>query len=171
MQLKQAVKLSAQNMLLLGASYAGTATIPSENPTNFFNGRLDSPSIATTGTSPTTLVKFDFSRDMSSDFVIDISGQGHNGKLINAPTRAVKGHDWNGTANDWTKEKYGYGAIHFHDDGLDDAEWETDVTITIQGKHDQARTPSKWFRKRLKTQSHSSLDQTRRHGCREKEKP
>jgi hypothetical protein len=51
--------------------------------------------------------------------------------LINAPTRAIKGYDWDGTENDWSKAKYGYGAIHFHEDDLDDAAWETDFTITV----------------------------------------
>lgn len=130
-QLKNAFKVSAEDTLLFGASYATAATEPSTRPTSFFNGRLDSPLIRTTGTASTTLVKFDFARDMSSDTIIDVSGNGRNGKLVNAPTRAVKGHDWDGTENDWTKAKYGYGAIHFHEDDLDDAAWETDFTITI----------------------------------------
>jgi hypothetical protein len=32
---------------------------------------------------------------------------------------------------DWTKAKYGYGAVHFHEDDLDDAAWDTDFSITI----------------------------------------
>jgi hypothetical protein len=130
-QPKNAMKLSEANALTFGASYAESAAASFSRPTNFFNGRLDSPSVKTTSKPSTTLVKFDFSRNMSSDFIMDISGNGHTGKLINTPTRAVKGYDWDGTEVDWTKAKYGYGAIHFHEDDLDDAAWATDFSITI----------------------------------------
>ncbi|TID25381.1 hypothetical protein E2P81_ATG04481 [Venturia nashicola] len=99
--------------------------------TDFFNGRLDQLKLRTTGPQPLTLCDYDFSLDMSSDRILDSSGYGHHGVLINAPTRAVKGHDWDGSMPDWTRAQFGYGAIHFHDDDLDDAEWETDFTITI----------------------------------------
>jgi hypothetical protein len=92
-QLPNALKMSETTSLIFGASYAESATASFSRPTNFFNGRLDSPSIKTTSKPSTTLVKFDFSRNMSSDFIMDTSGNGHTGKLINAPTRAVKGHD------------------------------------------------------------------------------
>lgn len=99
--------------------------------TDFFNGRIDSLMLKTTGQKPTILARYDFSQDMSGDRIIDISGHGLDGVLVNAPTRAVKGHDWDGTESDWTRAEYGYGAIHFHDDDLDDANWDTDFTITI----------------------------------------
>jgi hypothetical protein len=50
---------------------------------------------------------------------------------VNAPARAVAGHDWDGKESDWTKATYGYGAIHFHDDDLDDAAWETDFSFNL----------------------------------------
>ena len=130
-QLQNTLKLPETTSLIFGASYAESATASFSRPTNFFNGRLDSPSIKTTSKPSTTLVKFDFSRNMSRDFIMDTSGNGHTGKLVNAPTRAVKGYDWDGTEVDWTKAKYGYGAIHFHEDDLDDAAWDTDFSITI----------------------------------------
>ena len=99
--------------------------------TDFFNGRIDRLIIKTCGQQPLVLAKYDFSLDMSSDHIVDTSGCGHNGILVNAPTRAVKGHDWDGSESDWTRAKFGYGAIHFHDDDLDDAGWDTDFVITI----------------------------------------
>ncbi|CAK7212928.1 hypothetical protein SCUCBS95973_001626 [Sporothrix curviconia] len=60
-----------------------------------------------------------------------MSGNARDGIVVNAPTRAVKGHDWDGVETDWTKASYGYGAIHFHDDDLNDACWKTDLTVTI----------------------------------------
>lgn len=99
--------------------------------TDFFNGRIDRLTLKTCGQQPLVLAKYDFSLDMSSDRIVDVSGRGQNGFLTNAPTRGVTGHDWDGAECDWTRAKYGYGAIHFHDDDLDDAGWETDFTITI----------------------------------------
>ncbi|KAK2756187.1 hypothetical protein FQN54_005595 [Arachnomyces sp. PD_36] len=104
---------------------------PGVNPGCFFNGRLDSPSFTTMGPTKRAIAQYDFSREMSSDSIVDISGNGRNGVLINAPTRAVKGHDWDGSEPDWTKAKYGYGAIHFHEDDLDDAKWQTDFSLII----------------------------------------
>jgi hypothetical protein len=130
--LKGVMKLSADSkVLLFGAGYAVSATKSTSRPTSFFNGRLDSPSIKTTDNPSIQLVQFDFSLCMSSDTIIDVSGNGLNGKLVNAPTRAIKGYNWDGTESDWTKAKYGYGAIHFHEDDLDDASWETDFTIEV----------------------------------------
>jgi hypothetical protein len=117
--------------LMFGAGYAESPTTSSPFPTSVFNGRLDSPTFKTLGSPSLTLLKYDFARSMSSDNIVDISGNGRNGVLINAPTRAVKGHDWDGSEPDWTKATYGYGAIHFHEDDVDDAAWETDFTIKI----------------------------------------
>ncbi|OKL63373.1 hypothetical protein UA08_01695 [Talaromyces atroroseus] len=99
--------------------------------TDFFNGRIDRLTLKTSAQQPLILAKYDFSLEISSDRIIDVSGRGHNGILVNAPTRAVTGHDWDGSECDWTRAKFGYGAIHFHDDDLDDAEWQTDFNITI----------------------------------------
>lgn len=96
-----------------------------------FNGRLDTVNIEALGQSARLLANYDFSIDMSSDFIRDTSGNGLDGVLVNAPSRAVKGYNWDGSEPDWTKARYGYGAIHFHEDDLDDARWETDFTITL----------------------------------------
>lgn len=102
-----------------------------QHVTDFFNGRIDRLTLKTCSRQPLTLAKYDFALDMSSDRIVDVSGRGHNGVLVNAPTRAVRGHDWDGSECDWTRSKFGYSAIHFHDDDLDDAEWDTDFIITI----------------------------------------
>ena len=118
--------------LLLAAAYMESPTTASARPTHFFNGRIDSPVISTLqGTSKKTLAAYDFSRNIPDDSILDISGNNFHGVLINAPTRAVTGYDWDGSEADWTKAKHGYGAIHFHEDDLDDAKWETDFTIKI----------------------------------------
>ena len=50
---------------------------------------------------------------------------------MNAPARAVTSHDWDASHNDWTRAPYGYGAIHFHDDDLDNVAWETSFEVQI----------------------------------------
>ncbi|KAL2105139.1 hypothetical protein VUR80DRAFT_8929 [Thermomyces stellatus] len=99
-------------------------------PACFFNGRIDSPSFALSSTRR-VLARYDFSREIPSENIIDVSGNGRNGILINAPTRAVKGYNWDGSEPDWTKATYGYGAIHFHEDDLDNAQWDTSFSVTI----------------------------------------
>lgn len=121
--------------LLIAATQSKTASRSRnglrQHVTDFFNGRIDRLTLKTWGQQPLTLAKYDFALDMSSDRIVDVSGRGHNGVLVNAPTRAVRGHDWDGSECDWTRSKFGYGAIHFHDDDLDDAGWDTDFIITI----------------------------------------
>ncbi|KAI1614982.1 hypothetical protein EDD37DRAFT_591039 [Exophiala viscosa] len=116
--------------LFIAASQNATDD-PKQQATNFFNGRIADLTLETSEEKPSVLAKYDFALHMSSDIVVDTSGHSQNGVLINAPTRAVKSHDWDGSECDWTKAKYGYGAIHFHDDDMDDAGWDTDFTITI----------------------------------------
>lgn len=119
------------NMLLFGAGMFKDVAQPSANPSCFLNGRIDSPSFTTASFVRKTLALYDFSQEISSDSIVDISGNGHHGVLINAPTRAVKGYDWDGSEPDWTKAKYGYGAIHFHEDDLDNANWGTNFSIAV----------------------------------------
>ncbi|RDW58195.1 hypothetical protein BP6252_13606 [Coleophoma cylindrospora] len=110
-------------------------------PTNKFNGRIDSPIIKATGVNARVLATYDFSVEIPSDNIYDTSGNDRQGVLVNAPSRAMKGHDWDGTETDWSKAKYGYGAIHFHEDDLDDACWETDFVIKIP---EDARSGAYW---------------------------
>ena len=98
---------------------------------DFFNGKLDGVSIKALGKQPRVLAAYDFSLKVGSNTIVDTSGAGRNGTLHNAPTRAVRGFNWDGSEVDWSKASFGYGAIHFHEDDLDDAAWATDFTISI----------------------------------------
>lgn len=44
--------------------------------------------------------------------------------LVNCPVRAITGHNWSGQNFDWKFAQKEYGAIHFHDDDLDNARWD-----------------------------------------------
>ncbi|KAJ9150237.1 Large subunit of-dimethylformamidase protein [Pleurostoma richardsiae] len=119
--------------LTFAAGFFSDYGVASNVPTSSLNGRLDSPhlQISFDGERFETWAHYNFALDLSSDMILDISGSERHGVLVNAPTRGVKGHDWDGSEPDWTKAKYGYGAIHFHEDDLDDAAWATDFTVRI----------------------------------------
>lgn len=129
--LKRSPRVDAQEVLIIASNFEdGVPGQPRSSGT--FNGRIDDFEVNTTSHERIeTLLHFDFSLDMASDHVRDISGNHVEGKLVNAPTRAVKGHDWDASQNDWTRASYGYGAIHFHDDDLDDAAWKTGFELSI----------------------------------------
>jgi hypothetical protein len=129
-RLRAPIKVS-RGPLLFAASFAEDSTHAVERPTAFFNGRIARPTITTFDDTPVTLADWDFSIDPNSDLIHDVSGKETHGKLVNAPTRAVKSHDYDYSTVDWTRATSGYGAIHFHQDDLDDAEWATDFTITV----------------------------------------
>ncbi|KAI4176502.1 MAG: hypothetical protein LQ348_005992 [Seirophora lacunosa] len=106
---------------------------PSRQPvkSSSFNGKIDGFKVETLSNGTlATLLDFNFSLDIPTDKVRDVGNQ-HHGDLINAPSRAVTGHDWDASQSDWTRASYGYGAIHFHDDDLDDAMWETSFELEL----------------------------------------
>jgi N,N-dimethylformamidase len=77
------------------------------------------------------IAQWDFSRDIDSRHIRDLSANNLDGIAINLPTRAVTGHDWRGETTCWREQPDLYGAIHFHSDDLYDAAWETDFTWTV----------------------------------------
>ena len=78
---------------------------------------------------------WDFSVDIGSEDVRDVSGNERHGSLVNMPTRGVGGSNWSGRTSDWRAAPGEYGAIHFHDDDISDAYWETTQSL---------RVPSDW---------------------------
>lgn len=114
---------------------------------NFYNGKIDRPrsydhvlsdteltALMTgdsdgVGQSPTGV--WDFSLDISSSRVSDVSGNGGHGVVVNRPTRGVTGRNWDGSQTDWRNAQNQYGAIHFHDDDLSDAKWSPSFVWTV----------------------------------------
>ncbi|KAL2817061.1 hypothetical protein BDW59DRAFT_182332 [Aspergillus cavernicola] len=126
--LDEAIVFGGKKTELLMAACRGDDGLP----THMFNGRLASVVVtALTKAEPQILAQYDFSIEIPSDSVYDVSGNDRAGTLVNGPSRAMKGPDWQATETDWTKAASGYGAIHFHEDDLDDAKWETDFLIRI----------------------------------------
>jgi hypothetical protein len=126
-------RLSSDVPLLFAASYASSPTRKSKLPIHFFNGRLDAPEIKALGKRPWSVARWDFSKGIDTDDIYDQSGSGLHGVLVNAPTRGVRGHDYDHRliGVSWKEATYGFGSIHFHDDEIDDAGWETDFSFTV----------------------------------------
>ena len=77
------------------------------------------------------LARWDFSRDIRSTHAVDLGPMGHTGRLVNLPTRGMKGWNWTGEEHCWERKPEHYGAIHFHHDDVYDAGWTTSVSVRL----------------------------------------
>ena len=89
---------------------------------------LDPPAAAEAGA---VIGAWDFARDQDTRRVTDASGSGRHGELVNRPARAVTGVRWSADVHDWTRAPEQYGAIHFHDDDLEDCRWPEVAQVTL----------------------------------------
>ena len=113
-----------------------------------FNGKVDSPRVFAAGLSQhdfralaaglhpdlvgePLVASWDFSREISTATAIDSSPHRHHGEIINMPARGVTGHNWTGRHSHFKDAPEEYGAIHFHDDDLDDARWSVDFEFEV----------------------------------------
>ncbi|SMH26489.1 N,N-dimethylformamidase beta subunit family domain-containing protein [Mesorhizobium australicum] len=113
-----------------------------------YNGKLDSPILsnvplsrlqieqALAGTLPdrlasAILARWDFAREITTETVVDLSGNRLNGETVNLPARGMKGYNWSGREMSWRHAPEEYGAIHFHDDDLYDSGWDVDFELTV----------------------------------------
>ncbi len=111
-------------------SISGTASVGAKSVdgtvTQHFNGKIEAPVVEV---DSVPLCRWDFSKHMSSHRVP--TEQGPDLDLINAPTRAVTGSRWDGSEMNWSHKPAHYNAIHFHQDDIYDAGWDTDFTYTL----------------------------------------
>ena len=77
------------------------------------------------------VASWDFSIGMSTQIATDIGPNGLNGKVVNLPLRAAIGHNWTGENYVAEKSPGEYGAIHFHEDDIDDAGWDESMTWNV----------------------------------------
>jgi N,N-dimethylformamidase len=128
--------------LAIAAAFAG------DKATDHYNGKIDSPRLYRRAL-PEALLRqtieqpaaapyaadlvgaWDFSVEISSDRIRDRSPNRLDGRLVNLPTRAMKGWNWDAGELDWRRAPRQYGAIHFHDDDLYDAGWSTDFMFEV----------------------------------------
>ena len=113
-----------------------------------YNGKIDRPRLfgralsqaelesLKEGTPPKALgealiAEWDFTADISSTKVSDNSIHGLHGRTVNMPARGMTGYNWTGHEINYNRVPQQYGAIHFHDDDLDDARWEVDFELSV----------------------------------------
>lgn len=114
-----------------------------------YNGKIDSPRIFSRALEREEIEKlrqdvapakvagkdllaaWDFAADVSSARVSDTGSHGLHGVAMQAPARAMKGHNWTSEEFDYRRAPQDYGAIHFHEDDLEDADWEADFELEV----------------------------------------
>jgi len=113
-----------------------------------FNGKMDRPRLAPCALGdadiaaatalenpceryPDLLGAWDFARGTGTDAVHDLGANALHGRTVNLPSRGCKGFNWSGAEQDFRHAPAEYGALHFHDDDLYDAGWETDFEYRI----------------------------------------
>jgi N,N-dimethylformamidase len=102
--------------------------VSGSGPVGRFNGKLESPRVESGGS---VVADWDLARDIEGEKICDASGNGHDGRLVNMPVRAVTGTRWTGSEVDWTQAPEQYAAVFFHDDDLEDARWEPDFELVV----------------------------------------
>jgi N,N-dimethylformamidase len=74
---------------------------------------------------------WDLSKEIPTTRVVDVGPNHLHGRTVNLPARAMKGWSWTGESQSWVDSPGHYGAIHFHDDDLYDAGWQSDFQLTL----------------------------------------
>ncbi len=109
-----------------------------------FNGKIEAPKmfdralsgrqieeLKNGGSPEDPLAAWDFSRDIGSRTVSDIGEHELHGQTMQMPTRGMTGHNWREQTTGFPQSPTEYGAIHFHDDDLNDAGWQVDFEYTV----------------------------------------
>ena len=148
------IRPPADAPLLFAALTAGPPgrTGPIASP---YNGKLDSPRLynralttneltALAGRLPVPgepvepqtaddglLAAWDFSLDIGNFRVTDTGPHDLHGQAVNMPARGVTGRNFTGAETNFNRAPHEYGAIHFHDDDVEDVGWESDFQFTV----------------------------------------
>jgi N,N-dimethylformamidase len=115
-----------------------------------YNGKLDRPRVHAAALSreqiamqienphgPSLVGAWNFQEEITSQgirqtrHITDVSANRLYGRTVNVPTRAVTGYNWQAKEQNFIHAPDQYGAIHFHDDDLDDVRWQVDFTLTV----------------------------------------
>lgn len=79
----------------------------------------------------TMVAAWDFGMQIPTRTIVDCGPYRLDGELVGMPARGMTGHDWSGAQTSWKVDHREYGAIHFHDDDVDDARWDLDFTLAV----------------------------------------
>jgi N,N-dimethylformamidase len=113
-------------------------------PSYSFNGKLERPMIFSRALSAAEVVRvamgghidglvacWDFGREIPTSRLVDVGPHKLHGTLVQRPTRGMTGSSWNGREMCWRHAPEQYGAIHFHDDDVDDCGWPSAFEWTV----------------------------------------
>lgn len=145
------VDFHSQSRTVIAGWDAGTTAGGAVIVGGHYNGKIDRPRVyghalgtaelaeLAAGREPDSrglAARWDFadgisSAGITSDRVTDASGNDLHGRCVNAPARAMTGHNWSGREEHFIHAPAEYGAIHFHDDDLEDAGWAMDFELTV----------------------------------------
>jgi N,N-dimethylformamidase len=140
-ELRFSIPRYTDGRLLIAAGVA-----PHGRTARHFNGKIEAPRIYsgvrstksienellhTASSLGGALAAWDFSLGMHGNHISDIGLHALHGRVFNLPHRAVTGIHWDGSVHRASERPSHYGAIHFHDDDLSDANWNTDFEVTI----------------------------------------
>ena len=119
-------------------------------PAATFNGKMGNPRITASCDEESPLAAWDFGSSNRADgallrHVEDSSDHALHAEAVNAPARGVTGVEWTGAVEDFRAAPNEYGAIHFHEDDLEDARWPAAAEWTVP-----ADTPSAVYAMRLR---------------------
>ncbi|AUL15649.1 N,N-dimethylformamidase [Bordetella bronchiseptica] len=113
-----------------------------------YNGRIDSPTLLPCRAGDADLAQlrveaarrrhgapplaaWDFGLRIDSDVIVNTAIPWAEGRIENLPARAVPGLRWDASIMRWQDGPDHYGALHFHDDTLEDANWDSDFSLEI----------------------------------------
>ena len=147
-RLEGEVALSCDAPLLVAAHSRERSRRGRPIPELVFNGRVERPIVASrrldeaeletlrhgplpAALRPALCVALDFSREIDSDDIVDISPNRNHGELVNLPIRAVRGSSWTGEEMNFRHAPEHYAAVHFLEDALYDCEWESDFELVV----------------------------------------
>ncbi|MBV9703543.1 MAG: N,N-dimethylformamidase, partial [Methylobacteriaceae bacterium] len=134
--------------LLIAARLAGRSPDGRCLTEAHYNGKIDSPRLSGRALTaaemiqlfqhrvpqhlrPDVVAAWDFSLEIPAQRIIDVSGNGLHGTLVNLPARAMTGYNRSASEMRWSSALQEYGAIHFHDDDVYDAGWQSDFALTV----------------------------------------
>jgi N,N-dimethylformamidase len=115
-----------------------------------YNGKLDRPRLHREALSPEQMASqaetphgsalvaaWNFQEEITGSGIretrriTDVSPNRLHGRTLNVPARAVTGYNWQAREQNFVHAPEQYGAIHFHDDDLDDARWRISFSLSV----------------------------------------
>ncbi len=108
------------------------------SPNAHFNGKLEGPALYDRALSDSEIhalpgdgepdgavARWDFAQDVGGSRIVDVGPNAIHGRLVNTPARGMTGARWSGREMCFRHAPTEYGAIHFHEDDIDDCNWPT----------------------------------------------